>query len=129
MATAETAAAPKGRSGAKRTLGIAAAVVLALLIAWAVVAFLIFRARAEGIAVGYLEAAVTAYQMERYGRPIPDRIFETHSYLVDTKAHGNPPSFEVVVKGYYTRFPYFSMTRTAEVAGHSPAPSLEPPPR
>ena len=126
MATADTAS-PKRGSGAKRTMLIAIAALVALLIAWLVVAFMIFRARAEGIATGYLEAAATAYQMDRYSRPMPDRIFETGSYRVATTTHGDPPTFEVSVRHALTNITFVTMARVAERAGTVPMPSTLPP--
>ena len=58
----------------RRVLWGSATVVVVVLAAIVFGAWLSFHAKAEGIAVGYLQAASSAYQM---GRPIPDLIFET----------------------------------------------------
>lgn len=83
--------------------------------------FLKFRAKAEGIAIGFAEAAVTAYQMDRYARPLPDRIFETGNYRVEAKTHGTPPQLTVSVRDRFLNITHFQLERMFDVSGR-PAP-------
>lgn len=83
--------------------------------------FMKFKAQAEGIALGYAEAAVTAYQMDRYARPLPDRIFEIGNYRVETKTHSTPPQLHINVRDRYLNLTHFELDRQFDVSGR-PAP-------
>ncbi|HEY9840466.1 MAG: hypothetical protein ACAI44_23660 [Candidatus Sericytochromatia bacterium] len=80
-----------------------------------------FKAKAEGLALGYAEAAVTAYQMDRYARPMPDRIFELDHYRVETRTHGTPPQLHINVRDRYLNLTHFELDRQFDVSGR-PAP-------
>jgi hypothetical protein len=80
-----------------------------------------FKAKAEGLATGYAEAAVTAYQMDRYARPLPDRIFEVGPYRVETKTHGTPPQLHINVRDRYLNISHYALDRVFDVSGR-PAP-------
>lgn len=80
-----------------------------------------FKAKAEGLATGYAEAAITAYQMDRYARPLPDRIFESGPYRVETKTHGTPPQLHINVRDRYLNITHFELDRQFDVSGR-PAP-------
>ena len=98
-------------------------------LAWGGVSLMIFKAEARGIAQGYMEAAVTAYQMDRYARPLPDRIFETGPYRVETKDQGTPPTLVINVRDRYLNITHWTETRTFEVPGRplpSPGPGESP---
>ncbi len=80
-----------------------------------------FKAKAEGLATGYAEAAITAYQMDRYARPLPDRIFESGPYRVETKTHGTPPQLHINVRDRYLNITHYALDRQFDVSGR-PAP-------
>ncbi|PKL75955.1 MAG: hypothetical protein CVV27_12730 [Candidatus Melainabacteria bacterium HGW-Melainabacteria-1] len=83
-----------------------------------------FKAKAEGLATGYVEAAVTAYQMDRYARPLPDRIFESGHYRVETRTHGTPPRLHVSVRDRYLNITHVELERIFDVSGRpSPPPN------
>ncbi|MGV3522695.1 MAG: hypothetical protein ACO1RX_00640 [Candidatus Sericytochromatia bacterium] len=84
-----------------------------------------FRAMAEGIATGYIEAAMTAYQMDRYARPLPDRIFESGIYRVETRTHGTPPKLHVSVRDRYVNMTHYEAERLFDVSGRPEAPPDE----
>lgn len=107
----------------RKQIAIAAALVVLLSLLGGLITYQImkFRAMAEGLATGYAEAAVTAYQMDRYARPLPDRIFETGNYRVETRTHGTPPQLTISVRDRYLNITHFTLTRQFDVSGR-PAP-------
>lgn len=116
-----------GGSRFRRLLILSVVVILGLLVVLIILGVMLRRATAQGIATGYVEAAITAYQMDRYGRPLPNRMFETGPFRVDTKSQGTPPVMEVAVKDRYLYFTYYSMTQAVEVAGRPmPVPTGSP---
>ena len=117
--------AAETRSRLRRSAWLVLAALVALLLVWGVVWWLVFRAEARGLAEGYVEAAMTAYQMDRYARPLPDRIFETGAYRVETKDVGTPPTLTVSVRDRWLNITHWSETRTFEGAGR-PLPSPGP---
>lgn len=98
-------------------------VLLSLAAGFGMYQVMMFKAKAEGIATGYVEAAVTAYQMDRYARPLPDRIFETGHYRVETRTHGTPPRLHVAVRDRYINRTHFEIEKVFDVSGRP-----EPPP-
>ena len=114
-----------GRHVSKKQLILGGVIIIVGAIACGVGAFqfMKFRAKAEGLATGYAEAAVTAYQMDRYARPLPDRIFEVDHYRVETKTHGTPPQLHIAVRDRYLNATHFELNRQFDVAGRpSPPP-------
>ncbi len=83
--------------------------------------YLFFKAKAEGIAIGYERAAAAAYQM---GRPIPDNIFEEGNYRVEIKSTpatgGQPFSITINVRDRYTNITHYSYSQS--VTGQSGLP-------
>lgn len=123
--TADASLPARGLHVSKKQLMIAGLLIIVLAIAGGVGAyqFMKFRAKAEGLATGYAEAAVTAYQMDRYARPLPDRIFEVDHYRVETKTHGTPPQLHIAVRDRYINATHFELNRQFDVAGRpSPPP-------
>lgn len=116
-----------GKSNAPRItrtqLIVGGAVIVLLSLAGGFGAFQIskFKAQAEGLALGYAEAAVTAYQMDRYARPLPDRIFELGHYRVEVKTHGTPPQLHIGVRDRYLNITHYELDRQFDVSGR-PAP-------
>lgn len=94
---------------------------LAAIVGYGSIQILQFKAKAEGLAQGYAEAAITAYQMDRYARPLPDRIFESGPYRVETKTHGTPPQLHINVRDRYLNLTHFQLDRQFDVSGR-PAP-------
>lgn len=86
---------------------------------------MMFKAKAEGLATGYIEAAVTAYQMDRYARPLPDRIFESGHYRVETRTHGTPPTLHVSVRDRYINQTHFEAEKVFDVSGRPTPPPNE----
>jgi hypothetical protein len=94
MSTAtETPKSPRLR----RALWLTSSLVVALILMALVAIWLSFKAKAEGLAVGYLQAASSAFQM---GRPIPDTIFETGIYRVQVVSQGGTNQVPVVITVY-----------------------------
>ena len=116
--------APAGRITRKKLILIVGIISLCGILALAItLGITVFRAKAEGIALGYLEAATTFYQMDRYARPLPDRIFETGAYRVETKVHGTPPVFEIQVRDRFFNITHFSEERHFDVSGRPTPPT------
>jgi hypothetical protein len=91
--TPATKPSPRLRRAILVTIGVVTGfIVLGLTIIW-----LSFKAKAEGLAVGYLQAASSAFQM---GRPIPDTIFETGVYRVQVVSQGGTNQTPVVITVY-----------------------------
>lgn len=86
-----------------------------------------FRSMAEGIAVGYAEASITAYQMDRYARPMPNRIFEVGNYRVEVRMTHTPPKLEVFVRDRYLNITHYELERQFEVAGRPETPEEQVP--
>ena len=112
-------------SRTRRVLIIGGGALAVLLLIWVTINLMLFRAEARGLAEGYMEAAVTAYQMDRYNRPLPDRMFEKGGYRVETLSQGTPPTLIINVRDRYVSLNFWSVSRTFEVSGR-PAPSPGP---
>jgi hypothetical protein len=117
----EKMAAPAGAHRLKWILAGMAVVSLSVAIGFGTFQLMKFKAKAEGIAQGYAEAAVTAYQMDRYARPLPDRIFELEHYRVESRTHGTPPQLHINVRDRYLNITHFQLDRQFDVSGR-PAP-------
>src|SRR4051812_4760465 len=83
MSNMSTSSPTSSRSTLRRAVWGTVTVAVVVLLAVIFSAWLSFHAKAEGMAVGYLQEARAAYQM---GRPIPDSIFETGLYRVQTQS-------------------------------------------
>ncbi len=73
--------------------------------------YMIFKIKAEGIAIGYERAAAAASQM---GRPIPDSIFEEGNYRVEVKSilGASQTDITINVKDLYSNVTHYTLTRT-----------------
>jgi hypothetical protein len=97
MSTAtDTPTSPKSPR-VRRALWVTIAISVAAIIVALIIIWLGFKAKAEGLAVGYLQAASSAHQM---GRPIPDTIFETGLYRVQVVTQGGTNQVPVVITVY-----------------------------
>ena len=92
-----TTSSPSARPGVRKALWITLASLLLVLFAILAAAWISFRAKAEGITIGYLQAANAAFQM---GRPIPDSIFEAGFYRIEVKSQGGTDKTPVVITVY-----------------------------
>lgn len=126
MSDTTTEIPTKGNSKLRMILGITGGLIVGGLVAWGASNWMVFRAQAEGLALGYAEAATTAYQMDRYARPLPDRIFETGNYRVETRTNGNPPKLSVSVRDRFVNVTHYQLERDFEVAGRPQATPLTP---
>ncbi|PIQ28863.1 hypothetical protein COW36_09570 [bacterium (Candidatus Blackallbacteria) CG17_big_fil_post_rev_8_21_14_2_50_48_46] len=115
------------KKGGKLKWILASLLVLLLGVAGGLASFQVmqFKAKAEGLALGYAEAAVTAYQMDRYARPLPDRIFENGPYRVETKTHGTPPQLHISVRDRYLNMTHYELDRQFDVSGRPTPPPNE----
>lgn len=73
------AATPPSQSRSRKWLIGGTVALVVLLVIAAALAWLFVLTKAEGIAIGYMQAAGNATQV---GRPIPDNIFETGGFRV-----------------------------------------------
>lgn len=109
-------------------LGLSA-LLLGILVLWGGGAWMLDQVQAKGIAQGYSEAALKAYQTDRYGRPLPDLMFPVEHFLVETKTHGNPPSMTIWVRHRLLNVTYVQLEKHFEAAGRTEVPPSEPPPK
>ena len=101
---------------------IGVAIILAILIGgFAFFQYAFFKARAEGIAIGYEKAATSAYQM---GRPLPNNIFEEDNYRVEiiSSAIGQPFFITINVRDKYTNITHYSRTNSTTPQGGTVTP-------
>ncbi|MBC7542938.1 MAG: hypothetical protein H7338_09430 [Candidatus Sericytochromatia bacterium] len=107
-----TTLATSPRPKFRRAIWITVAGILSVVLIIVGAAWISFRAKAEGIAVGYMQAASSAYQM---GRPIPDAIFETGVYRVQVvsqvAADKGPGNITVYVKDRFLNQTFFEESR------------------
>lgn len=112
-ATEPATSTPRLRRALWVTLGVAASILaLVLIVVW-----LSFKAKAEGLAVGYLQAASSAFQM---GRPIPDTIFETGVYRIQVVSQGGvngvPTVITIYVKDRFLNQTFFEESRSVGIS-------------
>lgn len=93
-------------------------VLVGVLVGFAFFKYAFFKARAEGIAIGYEKAAASAYQM---GRPIPNNIFEEENYRVEVTSPvvtlGQPMTITINVRDKYTNITHYARTSTITAQG------------
>jgi hypothetical protein len=106
MSSMSTATATTSSSRLRKALWVSVGVGVSLILLALTVIWLSFKAKAEGLAVGYLQAASSAFQM---GRPIPDTIFETGVYRVQVVSQGGASQTPVVIT-VYVKDRFFNQT-------------------
>lgn len=118
--------APSKRRKKFILLGVAA-LVLGIIVLLGGGTWMLEQAQAKGIAQGYSEAALKAYQTDRYGRPLPDLMFPVEHFLVETKTQGNPPTMTIWVRHRLLGLTYVQLEKHFEAAGRSEVPPSEQP--
>jgi flagellar basal body-associated protein FliL len=103
---------PKRKLSYKLLIGLVIFLILVIIGVLASMQYMLFKAKAEGIAIGYARAAASAYQM---GRQIPDSIFEVDLYRIEVQSTqpsaGQPYGVTVYVKDRYTNMTHYTFSQ------------------